>query len=158
MDILLATIDRFAIRPDRFEVEVTEETIHDLTGVGAELRRLVDTGVRIAIDDFGAGHSSLVKLASLPFGRLKIDRSLIAGIDTHEKNAQLIGTLINLGTQLNFTVLAEGVETRAEADMLGRYGCTEVQGFLFSRPTPAKDILAKMRDESARAERLKRIS
>lgn len=158
VDILLATIDRFAIRPDRFEVEVTEETIHDLMGVGAELRRLVDTGVKIAIDDFGAGHSSLVKLASLPFGRLKIDRSLIAGIDTHEKNAQLIGTLINLGTQLNFTVLAEGVETAAEADMLSRYGCTEVQGFLFSRPTPAKEILAKVRDESARAERLKRIS
>ncbi len=158
VDILLATIDRFAIRPDRFEVEVTEETIHDLTGVGAELRRLVDTGVRIAIDDFGAGHSSLVKLASLPFGRLKIDRSLIAGIDAREKNAQLIGTLINLGTQLNFTVLAEGVETPAEADMLSRYGCTEVQGFHFSRPVAAKEILAKVRDENARVERLKRIS
>ena len=115
-------------------------------------------GVSTALDDFGTGYSSLSYVRSLHFDVLKIDRSLIAGIDAREKNAQLIGTLINLGTQLNFTVLAEGVETRAEADMLSRYGCAEVQGFHFSRPAVAKEILARMRDESAKVERLKRIS
>ncbi|PKR87449.1 hypothetical protein CXZ10_19795 [Pleomorphomonas diazotrophica] len=156
--ILLDTIDRFAIRPDRFEVEVTEETIHDLTGVNAELCRLKAAGVRIAIDDFGVGHSSLVKLASLPFGKLKIDRFLIAGIDAQDKNAQLIATLITLGKQLNFSVLAEGVETAAEADTLRRHGCTQVQGFLFSRPMPAKDVVARVREEERRARELRQVS
>ena len=61
----------------------------------------------------------------------------------------MIGTLINLGTQLNFSVLAEGVETAAEADMLSRYGCAQVQGFHFSRPVAAKEILAKVRGRAA---------
>lgn len=155
--ILIDTIDRFAIRPERFEVEVTEETIQDLTGVNAELNRLMSFGVKIAIDDFGAGHSSLVKLASLPFGKLKIDRSLIAGIDSQDKNAQLIGTLIGLGKQLSFSVLAEGVETAGEAETLRRLGCAQVQGFHFSRPEPAKEIMVRAR-EAAEQARLRQVS
>ncbi|WP_026791714.1 putative bifunctional diguanylate cyclase/phosphodiesterase [Pleomorphomonas oryzae] len=156
--IILEIIDRFAIRPERFEVEVTEETIHDLTGVNAELNRLMSVGVKIAIDDFGAGHSSLVKLASLPFDKLKIDRCLISGIDGQEKNAQLIATLIGLGKQLNFTVLAEGVETAAEAETLRRLGCAQVQGFHFSRPVPAQSIVAQAREEGARTKELRQVS
>lgn len=156
--IILEIIDRFAIRPERFEVEVTEETIHDLKGVTAELNRLMSVGVKIAIDDFGAGHSSLVKLASLPFGKLKIDRSLIAGIDGQDKNAQLIGTLIGLGKQLNFSVLAEGVETAQEAETLRRLGCAQVQGFYYSRPVPARDIVERAREQGRRVSPLRRIS
>lgn len=156
--ILIDTIERFAIRPDRFEVEVTEETIHDLSGVNAELCRLKTAGVKIAIDDFGVGHSSLVKLASLPFGKLKIDRFLIAGIDREEKNAQLIATLIGLGRQLNFSVLAEGVETAAEAETLRRHGCTQVQGFYYSRPAPAPEVVARVKEEGRKAKELRRVS
>lgn len=155
--ILLETIDRFAVRPDRFEVEVTEEAIQDLKGVNDELARLISFGVKIAIDDFGAGHSSLVKLASLPFGKLKIDRSLISDIDSRERNAQLVSTLISFGDRLKFSVLAEGVETAREAETLLRLGCAQAQGFHFSRPLPARDILAQIREETQRA-RLRRVS
>ena len=157
VSIILDTIDHFAVRPDRFEVEVTEETIQDLKGVNAELNRLVSFGVKIAIDDFGSGHSSLVKLASLPFGKLKIDRSLISGIDSRERNAQLVSTLISFGERLKFSVLAEGVETAREAETLRRLGCAQVQGFHFSRPLPARDILAQTREEAQRA-RLRQVS
>jgi diguanylate cyclase len=157
VSIILDTIDRFAIPPTRFEVEVTEETIQDLKGVNAELNRLMSFGVKIAIDDFGAGHSSLVKLASLPFGKLKIDRSLISGIDSRDRNAQLVSTLISFGERLKFSVLAEGVETAREAETLLRLGCAQVQGFHFSRPLPARDILAQTREEAQRA-RLRQVS
>lgn len=156
--ILLETIDRFGIQPERFEVEITEETIQDLKGVNAELNRLISFGVKIAIDDFGAGHSSLVKLASLSFGKLKIDRSLISGIDTRDRNAQLVSTLISFGERLNFSVLAEGVETAREAETLRRLGCAQVQGFHYSRPMPAHDVIAQTLDEGSRVSPLRQIS
>ncbi len=156
--IILEIIDRFAIRPERFEVEVTEETIHDLKGVTAELNRLMSVGVKIAIDDFGAGHSSLVKLASLPFGKLKIDRSLISGIDNRERNAQLVSTLISFGERLKFSVLAEGVETAQEAETLLRLGCAQVQGFHYSRPVPAQDVVERTRQEARRAKEMRQVS
>ncbi|WP_370677685.1 putative bifunctional diguanylate cyclase/phosphodiesterase [Pleomorphomonas sp. PLEO] len=156
--ILLDTINLLGIRPDRFEVEITEDTIQDLKGVNAELNRLMSFGVKIAIDDFGAGHSSLVKLASLSFGKLKIDRSLISGIDSRERNAQLVSTLISFGERLKFQVLAEGVETAQEAETLRRLGCAQVQGFHYSRPMPARDVLARTREETTRANHLRHVS
>ncbi len=158
VDIILDTIDRFGIHAERFEVEVTEEAIQDLKGVNAELNRLISAGVRIAIDDFGSGHSSLVKLASLPFGKLKIDRSLISGIDSQARNAQLVSTLISFGERLKFSVLAEGVETAQEADTLRRLGCAQVQGFHYSRPMTASDIIAHTIDEGTRVSPLRHIS
>lgn len=158
VDIILDTIDRFGIRPERFEVEVTEEAIQDLKGVNAELNRLMFAGVRIAIDDFGAGHSSLVKLGSLPFDKLKIDRSLISGIDSRDRNAQLVSTLIGFGERLKFSVLAEGVETAQEAETLLRLGCAQVQGFHYSRPMPAQDVVERTRQEARRAKEMRQVS
>lgn len=158
VNIILETIDRFGIRAERFEVEVTEEAIQDLKGVNAELNRLMAAGVRIAIDDFGAGHSSLVKLASMPFGKLKIDRSLISGIDSRDRNAQLVSTLISFGERLKFSVLAEGVETAQEAETLLRLGCAQVQGFHYSRPMSAGATVSRTLEDLARAKQLRQVS
>lgn len=155
--IILDILDRLAVRPDRFEVEITEDTIQDLKGVNAELNRLISFGVKIAIDDFGAGHSSLVKLASLSFGKLKIDRSLISGIDSRERTAQLVSTLISFGERLKFSVLAEGVETEREAEALLSMGCGQAQGFYFSRPVDSRAILSRTAEDIARAAYLRQV-
>lgn len=132
-------------QPHDLILEVTEDAIiPDLEATGARLGRLRELGVGIAIDDFGTGYSSLAYLARLPFDILKIDRQLVADIDTNLTNRSIVETVIRLADVLGVSVIAEGVEREAEREQLEQIGCTMVQGFLLARPEPAETAAARL--------------
>jgi EAL domain-containing protein (putative c-di-GMP-specific phosphodiesterase class I) len=112
---------------------------------------LRELGVRISLDDFGTGYSSLSYLRSFPFDKIKIDRSFTQELQSKEDAVAIVQTIVQLGTSLGMKVIAEGVETREQFEILKKEGCTEVQGFLFSRPKPIEEISfeAKFRDRVA---------
>ncbi len=131
--------------PHDLILEVTEDAIiPDLEATAARLGRLRELGVGIAIDDFGTGYSSLAYLARLPFDILKIDRQLVANIDTDHTNRSIVETVIRLADVLDVTVIAEGVEREAERTELERIGCTMIQGFLLARPEPVEGVAARL--------------
>lgn len=128
------------ISPALMEIEITEEATLDTQAAGAELARLEAAGFRLAVDDFGMGHSSLAYLVSLHIDRLKIDRSFVKGIATSRENQALISALIGIGHALSIDIVVEGVENEEEAEVLRMLGCRHAQGYYFARPMPANDI------------------
>jgi EAL domain-containing protein (putative c-di-GMP-specific phosphodiesterase class I) len=113
------------------------------------LRKL---GVRISMDDFGTGYSSLSYLRSFPFDKIKIDRSFVRDLSSDSDSLAIIRAITGLGDSLGMTTTGEGVETREELDCLRQEGCTEAQGYYFSRPQPASEVrklLAEHRTEKA---------
>jgi EAL domain-containing protein (putative c-di-GMP-specific phosphodiesterase class I) len=119
------------------DIEITEGTL--LEGAEAEvemLERLRTAGVRIAIDDFGTGYSSLARLSTLPVDTLKIDRSFVSGLPNDRSARTLVETILTMARAFNMDVVAEGVETEQQLDMLATLGCDQAQGHLMSRPVP----------------------
>lgn len=126
----------------RLELEITERLfIEDMDRTVDTLRRLAELGVRISIDDFGTGHSSLAYLKRLPVHVLKIDREFVDGIGRDGDSAAIAEAVIALGQTLRLGVVAEGVETREQAGFLRDRGCDAAQGFYISRPLPADDFI-----------------
>ena len=126
---------------DGLEIEVTEGSLM-LNGHEA-LTALLDIagmGVRIAVDDFGAGYSSLARLKRYPIGTLKIDRSFIMNLTADDGDAAIVRAIIAMAKSLHLKTVAEGVETEAQFAMLKSEGCELIQGFLFSRPVPAEEM------------------
>jgi len=120
------------------ELEITESTIMQKEEeTTTALHMLKDMGLRIAIDDFGTGYSSLSYLKTFPIDTLKIDRSFIKDLSSGNKNAAIIKSIITMAHSLGLNVVAEGVENREQLAFLRRLGCTEIQGFIFSRAVPA---------------------
>jgi EAL domain-containing protein (putative c-di-GMP-specific phosphodiesterase class I) len=107
-------------------------------------------GVRIAVDDFGTGYSSLSYLSRLPVDRLKVDMSLVHSMTTVPRDAAIVRTVISLGCELGFTVIAEGVETAAQFEMLRDLGCEQVQGYLTARPAGATEARALLKGNLGR--------
>ena len=131
-------LESTGLQPARLELEITESILmNDGPKVLNQLDRLRQLGVRIAMDDFGAGFSGLGYLSRLPVDRLKIDRSLIHGLTPGARAVDIVMAVIDLGDKFGFTVLAEGVETEDELELLGKLGCRQAQGFLLSRPARA---------------------
>lgn len=129
------------LAPDRLELEVTETAmLNDSGAVLSVMRRLRALGVRIVLDDFGTGFSSLTHLHSFLFDGIKIDRSFIQDLEHEPKSLAIVRAVIGLGVSLNIPVIAEGVETRAQLAILAREQCQLVQGFLFSRPVPEEAV------------------
>jgi EAL domain-containing protein (putative c-di-GMP-specific phosphodiesterase class I) len=108
-----------------------------------ELREL---GISVAIDDFGAGYSSLSYLKNLPFSKLKIDREFVTKVDERRDGRAICTALIELALGLDIAVLAEGAETLEEVQTLHRLGCSLFQGFYFSRPLAGPDFIATVKD------------
>ena len=106
----------------------------------ATLSALSQVGVRIAIDDFGTGYSSLAYLKRLPVHVLKIDRSFVGDLCANTNDRIIVRSTIDLAHNLGLRVVAEGVEDIAAAEMLGEFGCDEIQGYYLSRPVPASDL------------------
>src|SRR5690606_42131767 len=111
--------------------------MRDAQGAQRLLRAISQLGIGIAIDDFGTGHSSLAKLKTFPLNTLKIDKSFIRGIETDEEDRVLTETIIRMGKSLGLEVVAEGVETAGQLQLLAAQGCDVVQGYYFSKPFPA---------------------
>jgi len=129
------------LEPSSLELELTESLmVEDAPSAIATLRQLKSLGVSISIDDFGTGYSSLSYLAQYPFDTLKIDRCFISNINQGCTNAAIVKAIIQMAHSLCLEVIAEGVETEAEKDFLGRYKCDTMQGYLFSPPLPAGDF------------------
>jgi predicted signal transduction protein with EAL and GGDEF domain len=125
----------------RLELEITEAVLlHNTEPTLATLRRLQEIGVRIAMDDFGTGYSSLSYLRSFPFDKIKIDRSFIKDIADQDDSSAIVQAVTELAGRLRIATTAEGVETQEQLDKIQSLGCTEMQGYLYSRPLPAKDV------------------
>lgn len=131
--ILLET----GLAPARLELEITEGVlITDFSRAVSILRRLKTLGVRIALDDFGKGYSSLSYLHSFPFGKIKIDRAFTSDLQSNQHSMAIVRAVIGLGRSLKVPILAEGVETECQRAFLVSEGCDEIQGFLVGRPCP----------------------
>jgi EAL domain-containing protein (putative c-di-GMP-specific phosphodiesterase class I) len=130
------------LEPHRLQLEVTESVIMNTGDALGFINDLHEIGVGLAIDDFGTGYSSLAYLKQLPVQTLKIDRSFIKDISTDANDEAITVAIIQLGKSLNLSVVAEGVETAEQAAFLLRHGCNRAQGYYYSRPAPAADLLA----------------
>jgi diguanylate cyclase (GGDEF)-like protein len=129
------------VSPATLEVEITESiAIKDLDLTISILESLREIGVKISLDDFGTGYSSLAALKYLPLDRLKIDRSFIRELKVNTIDASIVSTIVNLGHELNLNVVAEGVETIEQFELLRSINCDAVQGFFFSRPLAATEL------------------
>ncbi|MAS08189.1 MAG: hypothetical protein CL534_26335 [Ahrensia sp.] len=151
---IMATTGHFAVQPRQLVLEILETTLLDDRSayVDENLRRLVDAGFALELDDFGTGHAAIANLRKYPLERIKIDRSLVAGIDRDVDLVMITSAITNLARSLGLKVLAEGVETEAELEMLQQIGCTCVQGYLYSRPMQLSRLLfwLKQRESAAR--------
>jgi diguanylate cyclase (GGDEF)-like protein/PAS domain S-box-containing protein len=131
------TLLQTGLSASRLELEITESAlIEDPNRALNTLRQVKALGVRIAMDDFGTGHSSLSNLRAFPFDKIKIDRSFVKSVNSNEQAAAIVRAVLGLGRGLGLPVLAEGVETAAELEFLGHESCSEVQGYFLSRPQP----------------------
>jgi len=136
-ETLVAALDKYQLKPESIELEITESVImHDPEEMIKVLTDLKAVGVRLAMDDFGTGHSSLSYLQRFPFDKLKIDRSFVNNITTSEDDAAIIYAINSMATNLNLEIIAEGVETKEQLDFLMHCGCNEIQGYLISKPLP----------------------
>ncbi|RZN07099.1 bifunctional diguanylate cyclase/phosphodiesterase [Bradyrhizobium genosp. SA-3] len=125
----------------RLELEITESVLlQNSDATLATLHELRAMGVRISLDDFGTGYSSLSYLRSFPFDKIKIDRSFVSELATREDSMAIIRAVTGLGRSLGIVTTAEGVENDAQLELLRREGCTQAQGYLFSKPRPASDV------------------
>src|SRR5690606_25994298 len=151
VEALRATIDAVGIAPDELEIEITESAlVQDRDAGERQLQGVHALGVGIAIDDFGTGYSSLSYLAELPFDTLKIDRAFVLGVgDGTTPVAAIVRTIVGLAQALGKDVIAEGVETVREVELLGAMGCHTIQGYVFHRPLPAAAFTALLQAEAS---------
>lgn len=147
-DQVAATLVRSGVSPKYLEIEVTESTVmHDVDQVIGTLRRLRALGVSISIDDFGTGYSSLAYLKQFPVQTLKIDRSFVSDM-TNDLNSHAIPQLIvDLARNLGVSVIAEGVETEEQRELLLSMGCGQAQGYLFSPPVPSAAFVEMLEEK-----------
>jgi diguanylate cyclase len=152
-DKIVAMLDEVGVSADRLYIEVTETALMtDPTRAATVLAALNAAGVRVSIDDFGTGQTSLGYLSTLPIGELKIDRSFIADMIEEPGHAAIVHSIAELGHSLGFRVVGEGIESREVLDALAASGCDVAQGYFFARPMPAADLvrwLAAQRQPSA---------
>jgi diguanylate cyclase (GGDEF)-like protein len=141
VDLVSAVLTETKTDPARVVLEVTEGILIDDPLIAkARLEDLRALGVRLALDDFGSGYSSLGYLQQLPFDKLKIDRGFVAALDRSANTGVIIQAIVALGRALGMSVLIEGVETEEQRVLLRLAGCNEMQGYLFARPGPAADV------------------
>ncbi|WP_429812249.1 bifunctional diguanylate cyclase/phosphodiesterase [Ensifer sp. B1-9] len=146
-DVLAET----GLDPNRLELEITESTIiDDKERALLTLRQIKELGVTIAIDDFGTGYSSLETLRSFPFDKIKLDKSFMWEVEGSPQAKAIVRAILALGQSLSVPVLAEGVETQKQLDILQAEGCDEAQGYLLGRPAPIT-LLLNGDDEAAAA-------
>jgi predicted signal transduction protein with EAL and GGDEF domain len=141
VDSVMDALAESGLAETRLELEITESVfLADSQENLKTLERLKRLGVSIALDDFGVGYSSLSYLTAFPFNKVKIDKSFIEGLGQGGDCDAIVRAVTDLCRQLGMTTTAEGVETRAQLDLLSAGSCTEVQGYFFSRPRPASEV------------------
>jgi len=143
LDQVRTALDRSGADPRRIQVEITEHTlVEDVAANVRTLAALRELGVQIAIDDFGTGLSSLAYLKRLPIDKLKIDRSFVRDLPAATEDAAIVAAILSMARALGLQVVAEGIETAPQRDLLRSLGAGHGQGYLFSRPVPAEELPA----------------
>jgi EAL domain-containing protein (putative c-di-GMP-specific phosphodiesterase class I) len=144
---VVSALGQSGLSASRLELEITETVLlQDDRAVLDTLHQIRDLGVRICMDDFGTGYSSLSYLRSFPFDKIKIDRSFVSELGKENDCVAIIRAVTRLGSSLGMTTTAEGVETEQQLEILRAEGCVQVQGYLFSRPKPLKEIPSMLRE------------
>jgi diguanylate cyclase (GGDEF)-like protein len=139
--LVAATLADTGMRPECLELELTESAIiADKARTLATLQKIRALGVTIALDDFGTGYSSLETLRSFPFDKIKLDRSFMNELESNHQARSIIRAVLALGRSLDIPVLAEGIETRDQLEILHEEGCDTAQGYLLGRPAPFEEI------------------
>lgn len=142
---LLRTLVEAGFPPERLEIEITESCLHENIGiVRSMMTSLKNQGIRVSLDDFGTGYSSLSQLRSLPFDRLKIDRSFVMELVDEKCSAALVEAIVSLGKGLDLPITAEGIESEQVLKILRRMGKMKGQGFLYGRPASARETSAML--------------
>ncbi|HET6894781.1 MAG TPA: EAL domain-containing protein [Candidatus Baltobacteraceae bacterium] len=142
---IAACFGRYKGGAEKLVVELVESTVMDDPDLALRLlREIRDMGVRIAVDDFGIGYSSLAYLKRFPLNTVKIDRTFVGDLETDENDAAIAQSIVTLAHSLGLQVVAEGAETARQLQMLREFGCDFVQGYYFSRPVPADDFEAML--------------
>lgn len=140
VDLVLGVLKFYNLDPQCLELEITESVLMEsYEAIEGKLKLLCSKGVKIALDDFGKGYSSLSYLKQLPIATLKIDKSFIDSISSESGNKSLTGQIVMMGRSMGLNVVAEGVETREQINYLIKHKCHKIQGYLFSKPLPAKE-------------------
>jgi EAL domain-containing protein (putative c-di-GMP-specific phosphodiesterase class I) len=141
LQVIVGSLVASGLSPERLELEITETILlQDSEATLATLHRLRALGVLVVMDDFGTGYSSLSYLQSFPFDKIKIDRSFVKDINENPGSLNIVRAVAALAKGLGMSTTAEGVETVEQLDSIRAEGCSEMQGFLFSRPLPAHEI------------------
>lgn len=136
------------IDPQYIELELTESSLSDnLMETVEEILELKELGVSVAIDDFGKGYSSLNRLEAIPFDRIKIDKSIINNITLNPKRSVVVKMIISLAEALKTRTIVEGIETKEQCDLMKELGCTEIQGFYYSKPLDIDELEEFLRKE-----------
>jgi diguanylate cyclase (GGDEF)-like protein len=143
---ILELLTRTGFPAARLDIELTESSLlHDQLQANALIRSLKNVGVQLSLDDFGTGYASLTQLQSLPFDRIKIDKSFVGGMMGDDQTETIVRTIAGLGRQLKLPVTAEGVESEAAYKLLRAMGCESAQGWLFGKAQCAADICSQFR-------------
>jgi EAL domain-containing protein (putative c-di-GMP-specific phosphodiesterase class I) len=150
---ILDVLKETGLAPERLEIEITEGVlIEDTARTLATLTILKAAGIRISLDDFGTGFSSLSYLQRFPFDKIKIDRSFIWEMEKNPDSMAIVRAVIALGRSLRITVTAEGVETQKQLAWLQSEDCDQAQGFLLGKPMPREDVAKLLATPSLRAQ------
>ncbi len=149
--MVIDRIDAVGINPKQVELEITESILMESYEVIAEkLKLLRAKGIKIALDDFGKGYSSLNYLKNLPITTLKIDKSFIDTISEGNKDKSLTNLIVRIGRSMNLCVVAEGVETQEQMNYLIKHKCNRIQGYLFSKPMQEADTIKRLEQQNIR--------
>lgn len=144
-------LERTGLATSNLELEMTEGTLMSDPGTDGRVLELRGRGISIALDDFGTGYSSLSYITRFPIDTIKIDRCFIKDIAIDSEQAAIVSAVTDLSHRLNFNVIAEGVETASELDVIQQLDCDEVQGFLYCKPMSADDLGVWLRDRNVEA-------
>ncbi len=143
---ILMLVDHFGVNPARLKLEITESMLLDnVDDIIAKMTALKAKGIGFSLDDFGTGYSSLQYLKRLPLDQLKIDQSFVRDFATDTNGRAIVRTIIAMAQSMNLSVIAEGVETEEQRQLLLNHGCTQYQGYLFGKPVPIEQFEAMLK-------------
>jgi EAL domain-containing protein (putative c-di-GMP-specific phosphodiesterase class I) len=141
VDEMLEVLKETGADPRKLKLELTESLVlQDIALSTQKMQALRDVGIQFSLDDFGTGHSSLTYLKRLPLEQIKIDQSFVSDIATDPSNEAIVCTIIAMSKSLGMEVIAEGVETEEQRELLARNGCLAYQGYLFGKPMPIDEF------------------
>lgn len=144
-DLVIDTLDFYKLEPNNLELEITESILMEsFDAVRPKLERLSKRGIKVALDDFGKGYSSLSYLKQLPISILKVDKSFVDSITDEIDKRALTGQIVTIGKSMGMCVIAEGVERQDQLEYLIKYECDKIQGYLYCEPMPEEEVIKQL--------------